>query len=119
MSKWLILDDERTVATTLAALCRAESIDTMSAFSVAEARELIHQHSFAGFLLDYQLPDGTGLEVAQEIRKQNRSVPILFITGYETDELRQIAQPLAVSEIIAKPFDFDQLRQLLRKYRAD
>src|SRR5882724_2088197 len=45
------------------------------------AIELIHSHTFALALLNYQLPDMTGAQLAQEIRGLDLSLPIILMSG--------------------------------------
>jgi FixJ family two-component response regulator len=55
-------------------------------------------------LLDYRLQDGTGLEVAQKVRRLGSSAPITLITGYNSDVIAAEARGLDIFQIIGKPF---------------
>jgi len=52
-----------------------------SATSMAEALRLASEDKFSLYLLDYHLPDGTGIEVCLMIRNFDKKTPILFVTG--------------------------------------
>ena len=51
--------------------------------SVAEAYRAIEQKPFDAYVMDYKLPDGTGLDVAERIRSKGSDAPIILISGYD------------------------------------
>jgi CheY-like chemotaxis protein len=53
----------------------------VSAYSMAEALNQATTGKFSLYLLDYHLPDGTGLELALLIRQFDPDTPIIFVTG--------------------------------------
>jgi CheY-like chemotaxis protein len=62
-------------------------------------------------ILDHHMPDLTGLEVTRRIRQTDERVPIIMISG---DTAVTWQAPVAgVTSFVAKPFTFDQLRQVL------
>ena len=67
-------------------------------------------------LMDMQMPEMDGLEAAKEIRKFNRSVPIIAVTAnaFETDI--QNCLQAGMNAHLSKPFDVDKLMQLLSKF---
>jgi two-component system, response regulator YesN len=66
-------------------------------------------------ILDYRLGDIDGLTVFKKIRKEDRVIPILFMSAYGTKEL--LAQMLEVraNAFIDKPWDIDQLEQKISR----
>ena len=71
---------------------------------MARAFAALAERSFDGYLLDYCLQDGTGLEIARKVRQQGSSAPITLITGYNSDLIAAEARALDVFQIIEKPF---------------
>jgi two-component system chemotaxis response regulator CheY len=56
-------------------------------------------------VVDYRLPDGTGIDVARKLRARDPAVRILFISGH-TDELRAcLAKELSEADTMEKPLD--------------
>jgi CheY-like chemotaxis protein len=51
------------------------------AHRVAEALRRAHAEKFDLYLLDYHLPDGTGIELCLMLRAFDRDTPVLFVTG--------------------------------------
>ena len=70
---------------------------------MGSALELAHSAAFDVYLLDNQLPDGTGSELCQRLREFDRDTPIVFFSGdaYESD--RQRAFNSGAQEYVEKP----------------
>ncbi len=60
-------------------------------------------------LLDYMLPDKSGLDVLQEIKTCHPSIPVIIITGYGTEEVCQKAFRLGAIDYIKKPFNTGEI----------
>lgn len=60
-------------------------------------------------LLDYALPDNTGLELCRQIRRTNQESLILFLTSNSTKPTILSAFESGADDYIAKPFDFEEL----------
>jgi YesN/AraC family two-component response regulator len=61
-------------------------------------------------LLDYMLPDKSGIDVLKEIKTHYPSIPVIIITGYGTEEVCQSAFRLGAIDYIKKPFDTFQIK---------
>jgi DNA-binding response OmpR family regulator len=71
--------------------------------TVADA--LAHNRRLQTAVLDYRLPDSTGLDVARELRARDPSIEILFISGHADDLGRETTTELGVTETLEKPVD--------------
>ena len=87
--------------------------------TVKEAKKRLERKEPDLFLLDVTLPDGSGFEVCEEIRKKGSIVPVIFLTA--ADEEVQIIRGLDTGgdDYITKPFKLGELcsriRALLRR----
>ncbi len=61
-------------------------------------------------LIDYSLPDGDGLEILEEIRNANPSVPVIMMTAYSTENLAINSFRSGATDYLRKPFTFAYLR---------
>src|SRR5215510_12248580 len=88
--KCLIVDDLEENLLALEALLRAEDVSVLKARSGSEALELLLQHDVALALLDVQMPELDGFELAELMRGTTRSshVPIIFVTAGVRDSHR-------------------------------
>jgi two-component system response regulator HydG len=77
--------------------------------SVASASRMLASNSFDLYLLDYRLQDGSGLEVAEKIRFDGITAPIILISGFDFAEIEPEAARLGIFKFIKKPFDHQAL----------
>lgn len=103
----LLAEDNRELAQNLAEILESRGHVVQVAGSMAEA--LAQTPCAQAAILDYRLPDGTGVEVAERLRALHPAVRVLFISGH-TDELRdKLHGPLAEAPRLEKPVDIGQL----------
>jgi len=67
-------------------------------------------------ITDFEMPEMKGVEVAEQIRKTNLTVPILILTGHSTKEMAIKSMNFGVNGIIEKPFEPEQLLSVCNKY---
>lgn len=86
----LLVDDREANLVALEALLRGEGLRLHKAHSGTEALELLLQHDIALALLDVQMPDMDGFELAELMRgtERTRHVPIIFLTAGGPDDQR-------------------------------
>ena len=89
--KCLIVDDLEENLLALSALLENLDVDLLQARSGAEALELLLVHDVALALLDVQMPQMDGFELAELMRgsERTRHVPIIFLTAGFSDSRRQ------------------------------
>jgi two-component system response regulator RegX3 len=110
----LMVEDERSITEPLAEALAREGFDTEVAGTVAEALELARRVEPDLVLLDVMLPDGSGYDVARELRAGS-GVPIIMLTarGEETD--RVVGLELGADDYVVKPFS---AREVVARIRA-
>lgn len=88
--KCLLVDDREENLVALKALLADEPLDLHLARSGAEALELLLEHEFALALLDVQMPEMSGFELAELMRGKARThaIPIIFVTAAGPDQVR-------------------------------
>ena len=88
--KCLLVDDRDENLLALDALIAADDVQTLIARSGPEALELLLQHDVALALVDVQMPEMDGFELAEIMRgsERTRHVPLIFVTAGEHDRRR-------------------------------
>jgi PAS domain S-box-containing protein len=114
MPSLLLVDDRPQNLLALQAILEPLGYDLVSAGSGAEAlRALLHRDDFAVILLDVQMPELDGFEVAEVIKQRERTsmIPIIFLTALSKEE-RHVFRGYEVGAVdyVFKPFDPDILR---------
>jgi two-component system response regulator HydG len=100
----LVVDDDMAVCRILQRMLTDEQYQVQISQSVADAKEAIEQKPFDAYVMDYKLPDGTGLDLAERIRSKGSEAPIILISGYDPSAVALRAEKLRISDIIEKPF---------------
>jgi two-component system response regulator FixJ len=79
----LVVDDDIAVCRILHRMLSDEQYQVKTSQSVVDALAAIEQKPFDAYVMDYKLPDGTGLDVAERIRAKGSEAPIILISGYD------------------------------------
>ena len=113
MDKILLLEDDVSLIDGLTYSLRRQGYEIDVVRTVAEALALLPNLSqYVLLLLDVTLPDGTGFEVCERVRAQNRLIPIIFLTasdeevsiirGLDSDGDDYMTKPFAIEELLAR-----------------
>ena len=113
----LVVDDEADLRELLALTLGRLGLDVDTADSVGAARSLLARNRYALCLTDMRLPDGTGIELVQQVAARG-DTPIAVITAYGSAENAVAALKAGAFDYLAKPVDLDQLRLLVRSALA-
>jgi DNA-binding NtrC family response regulator len=104
ISNVLVVDDDIAICRILHRMLSDEQYHVQISQSVADALGAIGQKLFDVYVMDYKLPDGTGLDVAEQIRSKGSEAPIILISGYDPSAVGLRAEKLRIFDIIEKPF---------------
>ena len=107
----LVVEDEKLLNWSLAKSLAKWGFQVRPAFTGSEAMALLEQSGFDVILLDYQLPDLDGLQVARSIRRVQPNAVIFLVTAFQLYELSPDAG--LIDPYFNKPLDFEQLHQAL------
>lgn len=66
------------------------------------------------FLLDWMLPGTSGIEICRTIRKENKTVPIIFLTAKDTVDDTVFGLEAGANDYLKKPFAFEELLARIR-----
>ena len=104
--KILCVEDQPETCELISKILR--DFEVISANTVEDAVEHIRETRFDLILLDYYLPDGTGIELCNRIRFIDKKTPIVFVTGTSgiTDE--EISEASAQGMIKKASVDFTE-----------
>ncbi len=120
MPTLLAIDDDPVILQAFRALFPAPDVTLLTAMTAADGLARVTEHRPAVVLLDYKLPDMTGLETFRRIRTLDARIPVIFITGHGTTEVAIEAMKLGAYEYLLKehllePEQTEQLRQRVRQ----
>jgi len=110
----LVVDDDQAIRWTLKEALRSWGFAATEAGSVAEALALYNSEPPAAVLLDIDLPDGSGLDVLREIKRENDEAIVIMITGDVQIDNTISALRGGAYDFIGKPINLEELRITIR-----
>ncbi len=110
----LIVDDDVNALTGLAELVAREGFTTATASTLKEAREQMARERPDVVLLDIVLPDGSGMELFQDLESPT-TTEVVLITAYASLQTSIEALRLGAADYLTKPINIKQLRHILSR----
>jgi two-component system, NtrC family, response regulator AtoC len=108
----LVVDDEIQLCKIIMQKLRREGFTTFQAHTGQEALDIVNKESVDAVLLDYMLPDMTGNDVLQEIKK-DKDVPVIMLTAYGNVENAVKSMKLGAFDYQNKPIEFKALTEVV------
>lgn len=115
MPKLLIVDDEPLICQSFEWVFSKGDVQVISAGTVRDGWRRVEEDQPSVVVLDYQLPDGTGLDLFDRIRASDPKRPVIFLTARGTSETAIEAMKRGAFDYLDKPFDLAQMSALLRR----
>jgi two-component system copper resistance phosphate regulon response regulator CusR len=112
--KILVVEDDRKVAGFIEQGLREEGYAVDVAPDGDHATMLAHVYEYDQLVLDVMLPKKTGLQIAAELRREGRKIPILMLTARDTTEDVVRGLDAGADDYLTKPFKFDELLARIR-----
>src|SRR6516162_207334 len=107
--KVLIVDDEKLVRWSLRQKCEEWGYRVLEADNGAAALRVAHNESPDLVLLDVRLPDASGIDVLEQLKKSGDARAVNMITADPQLEDVKTALKLGAYDFVGKPLDFDEL----------
>lgn len=110
----LVIDDEAGIRRVMKRFLEAEGYSVRLASDGAEGLAWLNRESVDLILLDLKMPVMNGPEFLKAFRKENRTLPVIVVTGYPDSDLMAEALKYGPFTLIAKPVDREHLFQAIR-----
>lgn len=111
----LIIDDEEAQRNILKGYLEKKDYKIFSAPSGTDGIKVVQNNLIDIVLSDFKMPDKTGLEVLEEVKKINPEISFVILTAFGTIENAVKAMKLGAFDYISKPVDLDELDLLLER----
>ena len=112
----LLIDRDPDTCEMMNYVLTSAGYDFACANTLKEGLTLAQTDSFDLILLDYYLPDGSGLELVAQIRRFDGKIPIFFYTGEAQEEIIRKALETEVQGYLIKPVEIEHVLQTLAFY---
>ncbi len=111
----LIIEDEKLIRWSLRQKFESRGYEVTEVENGKEAFRELDQGVFDLIMLDYKLPDTTGLDILKTVRKMDGDVVIIMMTAFSSIESAVDAIKLGAYDYITKPFDMDDVLRTAEK----
>ncbi|VAW65310.1 Phosphate regulon transcriptional regulatory protein PhoB (SphR) [hydrothermal vent metagenome] len=110
----LLVEDDTDVQEMLNFSLIPEGYVIYSAFSVKEAWEIIEKKAINLVLLDWMLPDNSGIDLLHRIRKYHSMLPVIMLTAKAEEQDRVLGLDVGADDYITKPFSVRELKSRIQ-----
>ncbi len=105
----LIVEDESLIRWSLRQKFEERGYAVTEAETGGAALKLLAEGDFALIVLDYQLPDMTGLDILRTLRENQNDAVVIMMTAHSTIKMAVDAVKLGAFDFVPKPFQIDEL----------
>ena len=114
----LIADDENDIVETLQFMFESEGFNVLTAFDGEEALQAARTNNPDIILLDVMMPKINGYKVSRLLKfdKKFQDIPIIMLTARSQEEDKLIGEETGANEYITKPFDINDVIELVKQY---
>jgi DNA-binding NtrC family response regulator len=98
----LVADDDKTYRDSIQKVLEREGYQVQSAGDVDSALEALHARRFDLVVCDYRMPGKTGIDLLQELKRQQSTIPVLMISAWADAATEAHAVALG-AEMMKKP----------------
>lgn len=106
----LVADDDKDLITALSIRLRAAGFDVVGAHDGEEAYKKSVEHKPDLIVLDVRMPAGGGFTAIDRLKHSltTRNIPVIFLTAFDDDEMREQAHAMGCTGYFRKPFNDDE-----------
>ncbi len=115
VTKILVIDDDYELSETTQQSLVNEGFVADVAHSVAEAQPMLFGFAYDLIILDWMMPNVSGIEFLAELRREGVHTPVLMLTGMDSLEHKEAGLDTGADDYLTKPFS---RRELLARVRA-
>lgn len=109
MQKLLIIEDDQALSQGIVLALSGEGYDFVQCASLGEGQGVLREQRVDLLILDINLPDGSGLELLREVRRQG-DLPVILLTANDLETDIVAGLELGADDYITKPFSLMVLR---------
>jgi len=117
--KILIIDDNQEILFGLEKLLTKSNFKTYTASNLKEAKKALEQYEYDLIILDWMLPDGSGVDFLAQMRKEFYTTSVLLLSSKQDIEDKVEALDSGADDYLSKPFSnielLARIRALLRR----
>lgn len=119
MASVLLIEDDRTFSKIIEGFLTKHRFQVNVCYNGKDGLRIFNEQEFQIVLLDYRLPDSTGLEILEELKRMKPEVIVIIMTSFSDIRTAVRAMRAGALEYITKPVNPDELLMLLNEARVN
>jgi CheY-like chemotaxis protein len=92
----LIVDDDFAILESFKECLEDKRFNVLTTSNPIKGLELFKQNQFDLILLDYSMPEMTGIQILELIRRANKTIPVFLMTSFNGDKFEEIKKQTLV-----------------------
>ena len=100
----LLIEDDTLLADQISMLLQKERYTCDVCTTVKDARSILERNSYQLIILDWTLPDGSGIDLLKSLRREAERTPVIVISGRERVSERVEALDAGADDYLCKPY---------------
>lgn len=109
-----LLEDDEAIGIGLSYSLENEGYSVVLSKTIAEAKRIIDEQDFSLYILDINLPDGSGYDICRLV-KEKGDFPVIFLTAYDDEVNVVMGLDIGADDYISKPF---RVRELIARMKS-
>jgi len=115
MPRLLIIEDDENLSVTMQDWFKSQNMDLELVSTAREGLEKLLVYTYDAVIMDWGLPDRSGVELLREYRGRGGNTPVLMLTGRSEVDDKEVGFDSGADDYLTKPFS---LRELSARIRA-
>jgi len=109
----LVVDNQNEAIELFRKILKNENCTILTTNSGKEALRLVDRKRPTLVILDLRMPDMSGIEVLQRIKKIGEDIEVIVTTAYGTMKTAKVVMKLGAFDYVTKPFDANHIRDII------
>lgn len=114
MAKILVVDDDVALCGVIDTWLKYQQHIVECVHTGKQSEELLELYEYDAIVLDWSLPDTTGVEICKAFRQKGGTTPIILLTGKRNIEEKETGLDAGADDYLTKPFEVRELSARLR-----
>jgi len=110
----LIVEDDQAIQDMMTYALEPEGYRIFSALDVKDAWATLEKKTLDLVLLDWMLPDQSGLDLLRRIRKYQSNLPVIMVTAKNEEDEKILGLDVGADDYITKPFSVRELKSRIQ-----
>ena len=109
MFKILVVEDDKDLNKSVCSFLDRNGFEAIGCLNASDAYDAMYENTFDMIISDVMMPEIDGFEFAENVRKLDNDIPIMFMTARDDMSAKQKGFRIGIDDYMVKPIDMDEL----------